>query len=53
MTGVEDDLTPTAKAFKPIQGLVAQFSMRLQTTPVLPIVQHKDQLDVVDCPNEG
>ena len=53
MAPVKDDLSPTAKALSPIQGLVTQFSVWLQTTPVLTIVQHKDQLDVVNCPYEG
>ena len=69
MTGVEDDLSPTAKALStwsqpqlvvslksvspPIQGLVTHLSVWLQATPVLTVVQHEDQLDVVNRPDEG
>lgn len=68
MTGVEDDLSSTAKALgswsepqlvegledlsHPFQGLVTLLSVGLQTGPFLTVIQHEDELDVVHCPYE-
>ena len=53
MTGVEDDLTTFTDALYSLLALVTPLHVLLQTAPLLSVVQHEDQLDVIHGPDES
>ena len=53
VTGVEDDLTTFTDALYSLLALVTPLHVLLQTAPLLSVVQHEDQLDVIHGPDES